>query len=104
MEKENTLDYLLQVESKAAAMVNEANEEAERRVQACEKENHNAHEERCSAQVKLLKSLLIENLERSKDDYQKALEEYSNSLSLADINVEQFSSLLNEYLERECLK
>jgi len=99
MENVSTLDYLLQIETKAAALVNDAQTEADRRMHESETKNHSAYEERFKAEVQRLDALLQESKENTKKQYLQTLEEYRREISSIDINVERFSALLNEYLD-----
>jgi len=99
MENVSTLDYLLQIETKAAALVNDAQTEADRRMHESETKNHAAYEERFKAEVQKLDALLRESKENTKKQYLQTLEEYLREISSIDINVERFSALLNEYLD-----
>jgi len=99
MENVSTLDYLLQIETKAAAMVNDAQTEADRRMHESGAKNHAAYEERYKAEVQRLDKLFRENKENTKKQYLQTLEEYRNKISSIDVNVERFSALLNEYLD-----
>jgi len=101
MENVSTLDYLLEIETKAAAMVNDAQAEADRRTHENEVKNHTAHEERLKVEVQKLDALLQESKENTKKQYLEALEEYRREISSVNVNVERFCALLNEYLDAE---
>jgi len=98
MENANTLDHLLQIETKAASLVNDAQAEAGRRINENEAKNHAAYEERFKAKVQELEALLKEEKEKIKNRYQNELDEYRREISKANVNVERFSALLNNYL------
>ena len=101
MENVNTLDYLLQIETKAAAMVNDAQAEADRRIHESEGKNHAAFEERFKAEAHRLEISFQESRENTRKQYIKTLEEYQKEISGINVNVENFSALLNEYLDSE---
>ena len=101
MENENTLDYLLQIESKAASLVSDAQEEADRRLHESEEKNHTAYDESYKAQVQRLETLLQESKEKINSQYNEELEKYRREISCLNINTERFSMLLNEYLAED---
>jgi len=99
MENENTLDHLLQIEAKAAALVNDAQAEADRRIHESEEKNRAAYEERFRAEVQAKETSLKKEKEKIKAQYDKELEDYRNEISGIDVNVGKFSALLNDYLK-----
>jgi len=99
MENVNTLDYLLQIETKAAAMVNDAQAEADRRIHESEGKNHAAFEGRFRTEAQRLETLFQESKENTKKQYLKTLEEYQKEISGVNVNMDNFSALLNEYLD-----
>jgi len=99
MENENTLDHLLQIEAKAAALVNDAQAEADRRIHESEEKNRAAYEERFRAEVQAKETSLKKEKEKIKARYDKELEDYRNEISGVNVNVQGFSSLLNDYLK-----
>jgi vacuolar-type H+-ATPase subunit H len=98
MDNVNTLDHLLQIETRASALVNDAQAEADRRIHENEEKNHTLYEERYRAKVQELEASLKEEKEKIKIRYQKELDEYREEISMVDVNVESFSALLNDYL------
>ena len=98
MDNVNTLDHLLQIETKAAALVNDAQAEADRRIHESEEKNHTLYEERYRAKVQELEASLKEEKEKIKIRYQNELDEYRKEISMVDVNVERFSALLNDCL------
>jgi len=101
MENSNTLDHLLEIEAKAAALVNDAQEEADKRVHESEIKNLTAYEEHFKVEAQKLEDSLIKEKERLRTQYQQTLDEYSNEISGINVNVDRFSSLLNRYLAGE---
>jgi vacuolar-type H+-ATPase subunit H len=98
MENENTLDHLLQIEAKAAALVSDAQAEADRRIHESEEKNRAAYEERFREEAQKLEASLKNEKEKIKSEYQKALDEYRTEISGISINVDNFCALLNGYL------
>ena len=95
MENENTLDHLLQIEAKAAALVNDAQAEADRRIHESEEKNRAAYEERYKAEAQVLEASLKKEKEKIKSEYQKALDEYRAEISGIKVSVDNFCALLN---------
>jgi len=101
MENSNTLDHLLEIEAKAAALVNDAQEEAEKRIHENEIKNQTAYEDRFKEEAQKLEDSLIKEKERLREQYKQTLDEYRNEISGININIDRFSSLLNKYLAGE---
>jgi len=101
MENSNTLDHLLEIEAKASALVNDAQEEAEKRIHENEINNQTAYEERFKAEALKLEDALIKEKERLRTQYKQALEDYRGEISNINVNVDRFSSLLNKYIAGE---
>ena len=95
MENVNTLDHLLQIEAKAAALVSDAQAEADRRIHENEEKNREAYEEHFRADAQTLEASLKDEKEKTRKEYQKALEEYRKEISGININVDGFCALLN---------
>jgi vacuolar-type H+-ATPase subunit H len=98
MNNVNTLDNLLQIETRAVAIVKDAQAEAERRMQESEMKKHAVYEECFKVKVQKLETSLREEKEKIKIRYANELEQYCKEISVIDVNVERFSALLNNYL------
>jgi vacuolar-type H+-ATPase subunit H len=98
MNNVNTLDSLLQIETRAVALVKDAQAEAERRMQESETKNHAAYEECFKVKVQEFETSLREKKEKIKIRYANELEQYCKEISVIDVNVGRFSALLNDYL------
>jgi vacuolar-type H+-ATPase subunit H len=101
MENETTLDQLLKIEAKAAALVKDAQEEADRRIQKNEEANRAAHDQKIKTEVQLLEDKYLNEKDIINKNYQKKLDEYKDEISSLELNTERFSTLLNEYLGME---
>ncbi|MDR1836930.1 MAG: hypothetical protein LBQ89_04640 [Treponema sp.] len=101
MENVNTLDHLLQIEARAAALVKDAQAEADRRIYESGEKNRAAYEDRFRVETQMLEASLKKETEKIKKEYQKALEEYRGEISGINVDVGNFSALLNEYLAKE---
>lgn len=100
MENVNTLDHLLKIEAKAAALVNDAQEEADRRIHESEEKNHTAYEDRFKVEIQMLEAMVQKNREKTKKQYKEALDNYRKEISGVNVNMERFSALLNDYLAK----
>jgi len=98
MDNDNTLEHLLKIEAEAAALVNDAQAEADRRIHENEDKNRKIYEERFKAEAQKREAALVKEKERLKEQYQQMLEEYRSGISNAQTNVEKFSELFNRYV------
>jgi len=101
MSDENTLDHLLKIEAQAAALVNDAQAEADRRIHENEEKIRSAYEERFRVEAQAREASLKIEKEKLRKQYQNAIDEYRKEISGVKINVERFTSLLNEYIAGE---
>jgi vacuolar-type H+-ATPase subunit H len=98
MENDNTLEHLLKVEAQAAALVNDAQTEADRRIHENEEKNRKIYEERFKVEAQKHELSLRKEKEKIREQYQQTLEEYRNGISTAKTDVEKFSALFNRYV------
>lgn len=96
----NTLDFLLEVEAKASALVNDAQEEADRRTRNSEENLRTAYEERCRAEIQAQENAFLEYVKKVKNDYKDLLDSFRQELLQIKVNREQFRALVNEYLDK----
>jgi len=94
----NTLDHLLEIEAEAAALVNDAQTEADRRIRENENKNQTSYEERIKAEISAQQTRLEKERDIIKSNYQKALDDYKKEISNLNIDTQRFSSLVNQYL------
>jgi len=99
MENVNTLDHLLQIEAQAAALVNDAQTEADRRIHENEEKNRAAYEEHFKAEIQTRETSLKKEKEKIREQYNKAIEDYRKEVSAINVNTGNFSALLNDYLK-----
>jgi len=95
----NTLEHLLEVESEASALVNDAQEEAQKRIRENEERNHAVYEERLREEINKREESLKEEKEKIITQYQESLDEYKNIVSGIKIDEKGFCDLLNNYLK-----
>ena len=88
----------MQIEAQAAALVNDAQAEADRRIHENEEKNRAAYEERFMVEAQALEASLKKEKEKIRDQYQSALDEYRRKISSVKINEDKFSALLNDYI------
>jgi len=101
MDNDEVLGHLLKIESEAAALVNDAQAEADRRVLEAEKQNHAAYEERYRSEGERLENDYKALKEKIRRQYQTELESYSNKITSLHVDVNRFSALLDRLVTEE---
>jgi F0F1-type ATP synthase membrane subunit b/b' len=101
MDNDEVLGHLLKIESEAAALVNDAQAEADRRVLEAEKQNHAAYEERYRREGERLEREYQALKEKIRRQYQIELESYSNKITSLHVDVSRFSALLDRLVAEE---
>ena len=101
MDNKEVLDHLLKVESEAAALVDAAQTEADRRLADGEKENQAAYDGRYHKAAERLESDFTQTKERARLECQKELEAYKEKISSISVDTEGFFNLLNRLLEEQ---
>jgi F0F1-type ATP synthase membrane subunit b/b' len=92
---DNALGHLLEIESEAASLVNDAQAEADRRIAEGEKRNRAAYEERYRAEAEKLEGEFQKDKEKVKNQYQKELEAYREKISALAVDQDRFSAFMN---------
>jgi len=100
MDDREVLQHLLNLDSKAASLVNDAQAEADRRVSEAEKQNRAHYDEVYSAEVAELEASYSKNISRVKEDYRTQLDDYLESLRSIPLDRASFSSLAEKLLLR----
>ena len=98
MDDHEVLQHLLNLESKAAGLVNDAQAEADRRVSEGEKQNRAHYDEVYSVEAAELEASYAQNIARVKKDYSTQLQEYQESLKSIPLDRAAFSSLAEKLL------
>jgi vacuolar-type H+-ATPase subunit H len=98
MENNEILQHLLEIESKAATLVDDAQAEADRRVSEGEKHNRSRYDEQYTAEVAALEEAFSRDVAQAREDYRRQLEEYHGSLKAMPSNKEAFFSLAEKLL------
>jgi hypothetical protein len=94
----HVLGHLLKIEADAAAMVDDAQAEADRRVAESEKQNRARYDEEYGRQALELDGRFEEELRRIRADYQAQLEAYRASLASIPVNQGRFFALMDSLL------
>jgi hypothetical protein len=98
---QNVLRHLLELETKAAALVDDAQAEADRRVAEGEKRSRAGYDEAYAAEVAALEAAYTAETAAVKADYKHQLDTYREGLKAMPVNREAFSALAERFLIRE---
>jgi vacuolar-type H+-ATPase subunit H len=98
MENHEILQHLLEIENKAATLVDDAQTEADRRVSEGEKQNRARYDEQYAGEVAALEEAFSRDIAQAREDYRKQLEEYHNSLKAMPSDTKAFFSLAEKLL------
>ena len=101
MHDDEVLGHLLEIEAEAAALVDDAQAEADRRIMEAEKQNRSAYEARYREESKRLDTVLQKTRESAQQRYQEEIEAYKEKNALIDADIDRFSALLNSFIEGE---
>jgi len=99
----NTLEHLIEIEAEAAALVNDARQEADRRVHDNEEKKRAAYNEQYKAEIQMQQTALEKEKDQVKKQYQSALDDYRREISGTNIDEKRFSELLNNYITNNYL-
>jgi regulator of protease activity HflC (stomatin/prohibitin superfamily) len=92
------LQHLLNLEAEAAALVDDAQAEADRRVGEGEKQSRSRYDETYAAEVAALEASYTSEIAAVKDDYKKQLANDRDSLKAMPVNRSAFSALAEHLL------
>jgi len=98
MDDHEILQHLLSLENEAAALVDDAQAEADRRVSEGEKINRSRYEETYAREVEALEISYVQKIDAIKEGYRKQLDEYGNNLRTMPSNPDAFCSLAEKLL------
>jgi len=98
MDNNEVLNHLLKIEAEAAAMVNEAQAEADNRITEAEKQNRAAYDKRFIEENQRLEKGFIQSKELAREQFNKELETYKEKISSIPVNNDRFSSLLDNLI------
>jgi vacuolar-type H+-ATPase subunit H len=92
------LQHLLAVETQAAALVDDAQAEADKRVKASEERNRERYEEAYRRRVEDLEAEYRERIGVAKAEYQARLDAYRKDLDAMTLHSDDFSCLAEKLL------
>ena len=92
------LEHLFNLEAEAAALVDDAQAEADRRIAEGEKQNRVLFDEVYSREAAALEAGCVQKIAAVKEDYLKQLEALRESLKTMPLDREAFSSLAEKIL------
>ena len=95
MDNNEVLDHLLKIEAEAAALVNEAQAEADKRITEAEKQNRTAYDKRFIEENQRLEKGFLQSKELAREQFNKELETYKEKISSIPVDNDRFSSLLD---------
>lgn len=95
MDNNEVLDHLLKIEQEAAALVNDAQAEADNRITEAEKQNRAAYDKRFREENERLEKGFLQSKELARQQYNKELETYKEKISSVNVNNDRFSALLD---------
>jgi vacuolar-type H+-ATPase subunit H len=101
MDNNEILGHLLKIESEAAALVTDAQAEADKRVLDAERQNHAAYEEGYRKENDRLENELNVKKEEARRRYQAELESYITEISSVPVDNKRFSALLDRLVTEE---
>jgi ABC-type phosphate transport system auxiliary subunit len=89
------LGHLLKIEAEAAALVDDAQAEADRRVAGGERQNRARYEERYGQEAAALEAEYTREIAAVRENYKRELDLYRNSLAAVKTDMDGFSALMN---------
>ena len=95
----SVLDLLLKVEAEAAALVNDAQAEADRRIHDNEEKKRIAFDERIKKEIQKQELSFKDEKEKINSLYENALEDYRNEIKNVTSDENRFCDLLNKYFK-----
>jgi len=98
MDNNDIFQHLLSLDEEAKTTVTGAQDEADQKISAGEKQNRAAYNEAYTREVESLESHFTQNAAIVKQDYREQLEAYRESLKTMNVNMEAFSRLAEKLL------
>ena len=97
----SVLDLLLKTEAEAAALVNDAQLEADRRIHDNEEKNRLSFDEKIKNEIQKQELNLKVEKEKINSLYENALNDYRNEIKNITSDENRFFDLLNKYLNQK---
>ena len=98
MDDQEVLKHLLSLEAEAAALADDAQAEADRRISEGEKQNRARYDEAYAKELAVLEDSYNKNLEAVNEDFRRQLEAYKESLNSISLNLDVFYSMTEKLL------
>jgi hypothetical protein len=95
------LDHLLKIEAEAAALVDGAQAEVDRRASEAERHNRARYEERYGQESAALEAAYQREIAGIKEYYKEELDAYRESLNHIKTDTDRFSTLMTALLTRD---
>lgn len=94
----DAINHLLEVEKNASALINDAAQEADRRLSEARAKYNSEYKARYDEAAARLEAEYQDNHNKTAEKYQKEIDSYKESLAAKPQNSEAFSSLLDRLL------
>jgi hypothetical protein len=98
--RQELLEHLLKIEAEAAALVDGAQAEVDRRAGEAERHNRALYEERYGRESAALEAAYQREVAGIKEYYNEELDAYRESLDRIKMDKERFSALMTAFLTR----
>ena len=98
MDDHEVLQHLLNLDTKAAALVDDAQTEANLRISAGERQNRIRFDEIYAREAEALEASFTRDISSVKENYRKQLEEYRENLAAMPLDYKAFSTLAEKLL------
>jgi vacuolar-type H+-ATPase subunit H len=98
MKDKEVLQQLLSMEKEASLLVNEAQEDSDRRIAEGEKQNRLHYEKVFSQEAKSLEDEYQRNFAAFNEDYRQQVDTYRESLKTQSLDAKAFSGLARKFL------
>ena len=98
MDEHEILRHLLDLEKEAAALIDDAQAEADRRISEGEKANRIRFDDVYARELEALESSYEEKIAAVNEDFRKQLEDYRKNLKAVSPNLKAFSSIAGKLL------
>ncbi|MDR1389420.1 MAG: hypothetical protein LBJ31_05530 [Treponema sp.] len=96
-ESPDVLGHLLEVENEAAALVDEAQREADSRIKAAEEKGRAAYDESYRTMIEELETDYKKNRDAVEEEYRTMLDQYRASLESIPLDQERFAALAQSF-------
>ncbi|GHV37184.1 hypothetical protein AGMMS50268_05120 [Spirochaetia bacterium] len=97
---QQVLGHLLKIEAEAAALVDDAQAEADRRVAEGERLNRSRYDEQYGREAAEFEQIYEKEVAAVKEDYQHQLDTYRKSLDAIAVDRDRFRALMDDFLAK----